>query len=109
MSNSSWSDGIRIHEATNLFPMMPEKELDELAADIAEHGLRQPIAVIEREGGFALLDGRKGVAGEVFCHGYQERRDENEAGPTGFLIARRQQPNLGDRLFVPCPRKLDRE
>src|SRR3954470_21930400 len=75
MSNSSWSDGIRIHEATNLFPMMPENELDELAADIAVHGLRQPIAVIEREGGFALLDGRNRIAA-VQRIANQQRREQ---------------------------------
>jgi hypothetical protein len=44
-----------VHPVADLFPMMSDEELDDLAADIAENGLVHPI-VIDREG--TLIDGR---------------------------------------------------
>lgn len=46
---------IPIHPAADLFPMMSEEELRELADDIAEHGLIHPI-VVDDQG--QLIDGR---------------------------------------------------
>jgi ParB-like chromosome segregation protein Spo0J len=43
-----------VHPAANLFPMMDADALKELAADIKEHGLVQPITVHQRQ----VLDGR---------------------------------------------------
>ncbi len=44
-----------IHEAANIFPMLPEDELAELAADIKANGLIHEI-VLDKDG--ALVDGR---------------------------------------------------
>lgn len=44
-----------VHPVADLFPMLTEDELDELAADIEERGLLQPI-VLSEDG--TLLDGR---------------------------------------------------
>jgi len=44
-----------VHEVATLFPMLAGDELDELAADIAAHGLHEAI-VLDRDG--VLLDGR---------------------------------------------------
>jgi hypothetical protein len=50
---------IEPHRGADLFPMMSAVELDELSQDIAEHGLLEPIAVLEGDDGAAeLLDGR---------------------------------------------------
>ncbi len=49
-----------IHEAASVFPMLPEDELQELAADIKANGLIHPI-VLDDEG--ALVDGRNRLAG----------------------------------------------
>lgn len=56
---NAWRDLIRVHPAADMLPMMSDAELDELAADIAEHGLRVPIVESDdRE----LLDGRNRLA-----------------------------------------------
>jgi hypothetical protein len=56
--NRKWRDDTRVHPAADLFPMMGDAELDELAADIAKNGVRQPIVWH----GNQLLDGRNRVA-----------------------------------------------
>lgn len=43
------------HPVADIFPMMREREIDDLAADIAEHGLREPIW-IATDG--RIIDGR---------------------------------------------------
>ncbi len=48
-----------IHEAADVFPMLPEDELQELAADIKANGLIHPI-VLDGEG--MLVDGRNRLA-----------------------------------------------
>lgn len=59
----SWRDQIRVHPAADLFPMMTEAELDELAADIAKNGLWQvPVWFREAKGEPSLLDGRNRIA-----------------------------------------------
>jgi hypothetical protein len=46
---------LKVHPVAELFPMMSEEELDDLAADIKANGLRQPI-VVDQDG--VLIDGR---------------------------------------------------
>lgn len=43
-----------IHPAANLFPMMHEDELGELADDILSNGLLEPISLYEQK----IIDGR---------------------------------------------------
>ena len=71
---TTWRDGIMLHPATNLFPTMSDTELDELAADIAEHGLQEPIFWL----GGQLLDGRNRVAAIERIRD-QHRREEFQA------------------------------
>ena len=44
----------QVHPAALAFPMMPEKELRELAEDIKTHGLLEPIGLLDGK----ILDGR---------------------------------------------------
>lgn len=49
-----------IHPAADLFPMLSDEELHELATSIKLHGLREKIQILpaEEKGKFAILDGR---------------------------------------------------
>jgi hypothetical protein len=70
-AGQSWRDHIRVHPAADLFPMMPDSELDQLAADIAKTGVQQPIVWFRDQ----LIDGRNRVA--AVCRKPDEkRRDE---------------------------------
>jgi hypothetical protein len=55
---TTWRERVTVHPAAELFPMMSDMQLDELAADIAEHGLREPVAWLSGQ----LLDGRSRLA-----------------------------------------------
>lgn len=51
-----------IHPAAEVFPTLPEADLAALAADIGEHGLRQPVTVAQIDGTLILIDGRNRLA-----------------------------------------------
>jgi hypothetical protein len=54
-----WRDHIKVHPAADLFPMMSESELKELADDIRKNGVRSRVALFcDEEGEQFLLDGR---------------------------------------------------
>jgi ParB-like chromosome segregation protein Spo0J len=78
------SPSFAIHPVAALFPMLPDDELDDLAADIRERGLLQPLT-LSADGRF-LLDGRNRLAAceragvePAFVH-----YDGNDL--TGFII-----------------------
>jgi hypothetical protein len=60
----SWRDIIKVHPATDLFPMMSEAELRELGEDIKRNGLKYPVVFWakngrhDKHGPVQLLDGR---------------------------------------------------
>lgn len=49
---------LEVHPLAAIFPMLPDDELAELAADIKEHGLLHPIVIGEYEGKEVIVDGR---------------------------------------------------
>jgi hypothetical protein len=49
-----------VFPAADVFPMMADDELDELASDIRENGLREPLVIAEISGEVVLVDGRGG-------------------------------------------------
>ncbi len=49
---------MKAHPAADLFPMMSDEEIGQLAVDIRTNGLRQPIVTIDENGDRLILDGR---------------------------------------------------
>ena len=87
------------HPIAELFPMLPDSELQEMANDIAENGLRQPIVLLER----MILDGRNryracelaGIEPEFIAY----RGDD----PVAFVISanlHRRHLTVGQRALV---------
>ena len=70
-TGTSWRDDVKAHPAADIFPMMPDAELDVLAKDIAENGLLHPIVWFRDQ----LIDGRNRVAA-VARIADKKRRDE---------------------------------
>src|SRR3954451_3917885 len=87
--STSWRNLITVHPAADLFPMMSQAELEELACDIAKNGLRHGVVLwtserIEIENArhrkmpveFYLLDGRNRLAAIELAHADEEDREE---------------------------------
>lgn len=57
---SGWRDRLPIHPAAEILPLMGEHELRELADDIKQHGLQEPVALysVKNTKSYCLLDGR---------------------------------------------------
>ena len=59
---STWRDDLPVHPAAELFPLMGEAELRELADDVEKHGLQEKPDIYRDENGKEfLLDGRNQV------------------------------------------------
>jgi hypothetical protein len=102
-SITGWRDylaevGVELHPAAELFPMLSEVELDELARDIDANGLTSPLALWRPTGDapFQLLDGRNRVAAMWrFCDGADRiagaislaNRYEARTDPVAFIIS----------------------
>jgi hypothetical protein len=84
LSKETWT----IHPAADLFPMLAANELTELAADIAEHGLREPIWLWrDQDGAEYLLDGRNRVAACQIAGVEVEHQWYDGDDPTAFVVS----------------------
>ena len=59
-----WREHLKVHPAAELFPLMSEDELRELADDIKKNGLKDPVALVvdQETKAYQVLDGRNRVA-----------------------------------------------
>lgn len=75
---------VKHHPVADLFPMLPEDELRDMAADIAERGLLQPI-VLDAEG--RILDGRNRYAACEMAGIEPDFETYRGADPGGYALA----------------------
>ena len=83
MNVADWT----VHPAANLFPVLAGDELKQLADDIAEHGLHEPVWLWRDGEQVWLVDGRNRVAacemaGRPVTHRWYEGDD-----PVGFVLS----------------------
>jgi hypothetical protein len=90
----------KIHPAAELFPLMSEDELRDLAADIKEHGQIHPVITHEN----AILDGRNRI---IACHKagvlVETQPWEPNGSPTAWVISvnlKRRQLTASQRAAV---------
>jgi DNA-binding Lrp family transcriptional regulator len=89
----NWRDHLKVHPAAELFPLMPEAELRELAEDIKKNGLVDPIVIWSGDGFPMLLDGRNRLDalalvgllgiynGQIrLCREIRDIKEQNESG-----------------------------
>jgi hypothetical protein len=77
---------MQVHPAADLFPMMSEDELQELAADIQSRGLRHPIMLDHT--GKVLIDGRNRLAAcELLKQEPTFARLDKDDDPIAYIIS----------------------
>ena len=74
---------MKIHPVAELFPMLPEDELRELANDIKANGLQQPIVKMDD----TLLDGRNRLAACELVGIKPEAKEYTGKDATAFIIS----------------------
>jgi hypothetical protein len=81
----NWREHLPIHPAAELFPLMSEAELKELAADIKENGLQAPILLTDETddrgyitGRMLLLDGRNRLDALALLGWLRPQRERNK-------------------------------
>lgn len=90
----------KVHEAAGLFPMLPEDELQELAADIKTNGLIHPI-VLDAEG--PLIDGRNRLAACRIAGVEPTYTSLNGHDPVSYILSaniERRNLNKGQRAMA---------
>ena len=90
---------MQFHEYANLFPLMDEKSADDLAADIAQNGLVDPVIVFEGK----ILDGRNRWNAAQTLGIECETREYEGDDPLAFVIStnlKRRHLNESQRAMV---------
>jgi N6-adenosine-specific RNA methylase IME4 len=75
--------GLKVHPAANLFPLLDGNALDELAADIGAHGLREKVVMYEG----MILDGRNRARACKKANVKVQTRNYGGKDPLGFVVS----------------------
>ena len=95
-----------VHPAADIFPMLSDEELDDLAADIKANGLLQPFVVAKVEGAWTLVDGRnrrEACRRAGVRPGFEDVHDLNGTDPVGYIISaniHRRHMNKGQQAMA---------
>jgi ParB-like chromosome segregation protein Spo0J len=93
---------MRAHPAADLFPLLPDDQLAELAQDIRVRGLVEPIVTVDVSGVTMILDGRNRYRACLVA-GVEPRTiawDGTGGSPSGFVLAK----NIHRRHLSPSQR-----
>lgn len=74
---------MKVHPVADLFPMLPDDELADLAADIKANGLQSPIVVKDK----VLIDGRNRLAACEMAGVEPEYVEMNGSDPVAFILS----------------------
>ena len=101
LTNTTWP----VHPAADIFPMLTGVELEELAHDIAENGLLEPVWLWRdpEDGTEYLLDGRNRKAACAESGAELKTRYYNGTDPISFVVSlniRRRHLNEGQKGIV---------
>ena len=55
---SKWRERFKVHPSADVFPPIPDDELDKMADDIKANGLKHPVVARPKGGWHEVLDGR---------------------------------------------------
>jgi hypothetical protein len=93
-----WRDHLEVHPAADLFEELPEEELQELAEDLKENGLRQPIVCWGNDPNdpVQLVDGRMRLEG-LNRNGLLYETDDHHLGLNTW-IGTKWAERSGDRI-----------
>jgi hypothetical protein len=81
-----WRELYPVHPCADVFPMMPDDEIDALAEDIKAHGLRTPVVLTSRD---VVLDGRNRLEAlsRLGVNWSDVTFTYHEADPAAFVIS----------------------
>src|SRR4051794_28416384 len=99
-------DSLSVHPVANLFPMLPEDELQELADDIRANGLQHPI-VLDKDG--VLIDGRNRWAACQIASVDPRFDVLNGQDPVSYILSSniaRRHMNAGQRAMTTAKARL---
>jgi hypothetical protein len=94
---------MKVFPAADLFPMLPDDELQDLASDIKAHGLHEPIVVALIDGEEMLVAGRNRLAACKIAGIEPTVRRLNGEDPTAYVVSenlRRRHMTKGQRAMA---------